>query len=103
MVLRATERTTECLKPVIKDWDSLTAEEYAHRCDEDVKINSRLWRDLDIKLNKLYQDKEEKDRLIDYLTSRWTAPESKRPFGGNWMCLVHKKPTTKSCVSRKRR
>ena len=55
-------------KPVIKDWDSLTAEEYAHRCDEDVKINARLWRDLDIKLNKLYQDKEEKDRLIDYLT-----------------------------------
>jgi hypothetical protein len=55
-------------KPVIKDWDSLTAEEYAHRCDEDVKINSRLWRDLDIKLNKLYQDKEEKDRLIDYLS-----------------------------------
>lgn len=55
-------------KPVIKDWDSLTPEDYAHRCDEDVKINSRLWRDLDIKLNKLYQDKEEKDRLIDYLT-----------------------------------
>jgi transposase len=55
-------------KPVIKDWDSLTAEEYAHRCDEDVKINARLWRDLDIKLNKLYQDKEEKDRLIDYLS-----------------------------------
>jgi len=55
-------------KPVIKDWDSLTPEEYAHRCDEDVKINVRLWRDLDLKLNKLYQDPTEKDRLIDYLT-----------------------------------
>jgi hypothetical protein len=55
-------------KPVIKDWDSLTPEDYAHRCNEDVKINSRLWRDLDLKLNKLYQDQEEKDRLIDYLT-----------------------------------
>jgi hypothetical protein len=55
-------------KPVIKDWDSLTPEEYAHRCDEDVKINIRLWRDLDLKLNKLYQDPTEKDRLIDYLT-----------------------------------
>lgn len=41
-------------KPVIKDWDSLTAEEYAHRCNEDVKINTRLWRDLQTKLRKLY-------------------------------------------------
>ncbi len=55
-------------KPVIKDWNTLTPEEYAHRCDEDVKINSRLWRDLDLKLNKLYQDPEEKDRLVDYLS-----------------------------------
>lgn len=55
-------------KPVIKDWNSLTPEEYAHRCDEDVKINTRLWRDLDIKLNKLYPDESEKDRFIDYLS-----------------------------------
>ena len=55
-------------KPVIKDWDSLTPEEYAHRCDEDVKINLRLWRDLDMKLDRLYRDPTEKDRLIDYLT-----------------------------------
>jgi hypothetical protein len=55
-------------KPVIKDWNTLTPEEYAHRCNEDVKINNRLWRDLDMKLNKLYQDPTEKDRLVDYLT-----------------------------------
>ena len=55
-------------KPIIKDWNSLTPEEYAHRCDEDVKINTRLWRDLEIKLNRLYQDEEEKDRFIDYLS-----------------------------------
>ena len=54
-------------KPVIKDWNSLTPEEYAHRCNEDVKINTRLYRDLDIKLNKLYQDKTEKDRFVAYL------------------------------------
>lgn len=41
-------------KPVIKDWDSLTPEDYAHRCVEDVKINCRLWRDLQTKLRKLY-------------------------------------------------
>ena len=55
-------------KPVIKDWNTLTPEEYAHRCDEDVKINNRLWRDLDLKLNKLYQDPVEKLKLIDYLS-----------------------------------
>jgi len=56
-------------KPVIKDWNTLTPEEYAHRCDEDVKINNRLWRDLDLKLNKLYKDADvDKDRLIDYLS-----------------------------------
>jgi hypothetical protein len=55
-------------KPVVTDWNSLTPEDYAHRCDEDVKINSRLWRDLDIKLNRLYPEQQDKDRLIDYLT-----------------------------------
>ena len=56
-------------KPVITDWDNLTPKEYAHRCDEDVRINVRLLRDLDLKLNKLYKDTpEDKDRLIDYLS-----------------------------------
>ena len=55
-------------KPVIKDWNTLTPEEYAHRCNEDVKINARLWRDLRGKLNKLYPDQEDAWRLIDYLT-----------------------------------
>lgn len=55
-------------KPVVADWNSLTPEDYAHRCCEDVKINSRLWRDLDIKLNRLYPEQQDKDRLIDYLT-----------------------------------
>jgi len=55
-------------KPVVNDWNNLKPEDYAHRCDEDVKINSRLWRDLDTKLNKLYQDPSDKNRLIDYLS-----------------------------------
>jgi len=55
-------------KPVIKDWNTLTPEEYAHRCNEDVKINNRLWLLLNMKLNKLYTNENDKDRLIDYLT-----------------------------------
>jgi hypothetical protein len=41
-------------KPVIKDWDSLTPEDYANRCRSDVKINYRLWVDLRSKLKRLY-------------------------------------------------
>ena len=69
------------LKPVIKDWDSLTYEEYAHRCSEDVKINSRLWRDLDMKLNKLYQDSDEKDRFIQYLSFKLDCAREQEALG----------------------
>lgn len=55
-------------KPQIEDWNSLTPEEYAHRCDEDVKINSRLWRDLGYKLSKLYPNPIDRDKFIDYLS-----------------------------------
>jgi hypothetical protein len=75
-------------KPVIKDWDTLTYEEYAHRCSEDVKINVRLWRDLDLKLNKLYQDPEDKDRLIDYLSFKMDCAREQEDLG--WKLDVEK-------------
>ena len=55
-------------KPEISDWENLTPEEYAHRCVEDVRINSRLWNQLKSKLLKLYPTKKEADRLLNYLT-----------------------------------
>ena len=55
-------------KPKIDDWEGLTPEEYQHRCEEDVKINSRVYRDIRIKLNRLYSDQLEHDRLVDYIT-----------------------------------
>ena len=30
-------------KPPIDDWVNLPLEEYIHRCEEDVKINTKLW------------------------------------------------------------
>lgn len=55
-------------KPKIEDWHNLTPEEYAHRVVEDVKINWWLWKDLEKKLNVLY-DKNQSEilRYIDYL------------------------------------
>jgi len=55
-------------KPEVTDWVNLTKEDYAHRCKEDVKINSRLWRDLDIKLSKLYPNDQDKWQFIKYLS-----------------------------------
>jgi len=55
-------------KPEIEDWINATPQEYAHRCDEDVKINNRLWRDLSFKLSKLYSDPAVEKSLIEYLT-----------------------------------
>ncbi|CAB4139058.1 DNA-directed DNA polymerase, family A, palm domain containing protein [uncultured Caudovirales phage] len=52
-------------KPKVDDWKNLTPEQYAHRCNEDVKINWLLWKDLERKLNKLYDNKP--DKIINYL------------------------------------
>jgi hypothetical protein len=41
-------------KPKVDDWSNLSYEEYAHRCVEDVKINWKLWKDLERKLGSLY-------------------------------------------------
>lgn len=56
-------------KPKIEDWENLTYEEYKHRCEEDVRINLRLWNDL-VKRFKLVYGNEKKlmDQYFQYLT-----------------------------------
>jgi hypothetical protein len=41
-------------KPEITDWENLSVEEYIHRCEEDVKINTKLWQKMKKDLQKLY-------------------------------------------------
>jgi len=53
-------------KPKIDDWENLTTEEYVHRCEEDVKINHKLWLGFHGYLMQLYDGKPE--RLIKYLS-----------------------------------
>jgi hypothetical protein len=74
-------------KPKITDWDSLTPEDYAHRCEEDVKINYRLWNELRVKLAKLYQ-KEDYWRFIDYLSFKMDCARQQGELG--WMLDVEK-------------
>lgn len=54
-------------KPEIDDWEGLSVEEYLHRCEEDVKINMKLWKKSWTALVRLYGSEEEAHRLIDYL------------------------------------
>jgi DNA polymerase III epsilon subunit-like protein len=67
-------------KPTIEDWDSLTYEEYKHRCEEDVKINAKLWQDLDRKLDLIYRDTN-KDRLINYMTFKMQCAADQEAYG----------------------
>lgn len=55
-------------KPVIEDWFNLDIEEYIHRCEEDVKINTHLWNSQYSKLKKIYQSEDKIWTFIDYLT-----------------------------------
>lgn len=58
-------------KPKISDWENLTIEEYVHRCEEDVKINFKLWQEQQKQLFELYEnDSETIKRLIAYINSK---------------------------------
>lgn len=54
-------------KPKIEDWDNLTYEDYRHRCEEDVKISHRLWRDQYWHLLEIYGDHDLVVQFLRYL------------------------------------
>lgn len=55
-------------KPIVEDWDNLPIEEYMNRCQEDVKINTKLWNKQQRHLTSIYGSVEECWRIIDYLS-----------------------------------
>lgn len=55
-------------KPKVDDWENLPYEVYVERCQEDVKINIRLWEELKAKLDLMYQhNPQDKIRLVNLL------------------------------------
>ena len=42
-------------KPKVDDWQNLSFEEYAHRCEADVAINWRLWGKMKKRLEEVYE------------------------------------------------
>ena len=55
-------------KPEIDDWENLTQEEYRHRCEEDVKINTLLWKLQYKYLRKLYGTDQKIKDFLRYLS-----------------------------------
>ena len=41
-------------KPKIDNWQDLSIEEYTHRCEEDVKINTKLYQVVKTKMKEIY-------------------------------------------------
>lgn len=55
-------------KVEIKDWKNLSSKEYIHRCEEDTKINLKLWENILYNLSIVYDNNEfEMIRFIEYL------------------------------------
>lgn len=57
-------------KPEINDWENQTIEEYTHRCQEDVKINTILWEKMWSYLTRIYDDEETIWSFIRYLSEK---------------------------------
>lgn len=55
-------------KPHIIDWNNLSVDDYIHRCQEDVKINTKLWKRFKAHLIQLYGSWDKSKELISYLT-----------------------------------
>lgn len=56
-------------KPKIEDWDTLTIEEYVHRCEEDVKINSLLFHKQSDYLGVIYEENSDLiSNFVNYLS-----------------------------------
>lgn len=68
-------------KPEIKDWSTLTSEEYIHRCSEDVKINIKLFIKEHRYLEALYESEKAIDRLCRYFRFKMECIRDQEAIG----------------------
>lgn len=64
-------------KPKIDDWENLSIEEYVHRCEEDVKINTKLWQKMKKDLSSLYGDADWW-KAVDYINFKMSCAKLKQ-------------------------
>lgn len=68
-------------KPVVDDWENLSVEDYVHRCEEDVKINKRLYDQAMYDLKRLYKDEESLQKCINYLCFKLQCAADQEKIG----------------------
>jgi DNA polymerase III epsilon subunit-like protein len=78
-------------KPLITDWFSDDVAVYIHRCEEDVKINSRLWLECNKYLKKLYPNPDNLDRFLRYLMFKMEVAREQEEEG--WLLDIEKTRT----------
>lgn len=70
------------IKPYISDWSNLKVEDYIHRCESDVQINSLLYEKLLSYLNILYEaDLDIINNLINYLVFKLDCAREQEKIG----------------------
>jgi len=66
-------------KPVVTDWADQDIQVYIHRCEEDVRINWKLWQNLLKRYMLIYKDKKTLDKFFGYLSFKMNcAAEAER-------------------------
>lgn len=68
-------------KPKIDDWENLSIEEYKHRCEEDVRINTHLWNAQYSKLIRIYESEEEIWKFVKYLAFKMHCAQLQEKSG----------------------
>lgn len=69
-------------KPKISDWENLSVEDYIHRCEMDVRINSILWGRQYRFLMELYEESEKDvNRILNYLSFKMDCVAEQERIG----------------------
>lgn len=69
-------------KPKVTDWENLDISVYVHRCEEDTKINTRLWKKQYAYLLNLYDNNTKRvDKYCQYLTYKMNCVREQEEIG----------------------
>lgn len=68
-------------KPQVEDWLNLRVEDYTHRCEEDVRINTALWKRQWKQLVNLYESEDEAMKFIEYLSFKVDCAREQEQYG----------------------
>ncbi len=69
-------------KPIITDWANQNVSDYIHRCEEDVRINEKLWKREIRYLRELYDnDEKQVKRLLKYFQFKMECMREQQEIG----------------------